>query len=222
MFFCLPDNPVKAKFLSKEQKAIARARSIRQVGQAESVRVNGLQWREIGERLLDLKVRSLYPYQGFGIGMLIIHKLWFTALMYFPCNVSFASLPVFLPTILEAMGFTSIDAQGLSAPPYFLAFLLGLVTTFIAGKTSQRGYTIFCLSMVGAAGYMMLAIGTSRGVRYAGVYLAAAGIFPSIGDISPWTLNNQGSDTRRGTSIAIIQSSRAMRSVAGDETLSYE
>ena len=124
--------------------------------------------------------------------------------MYFSCNVSFSSLPVFLPTILDEMGFSSVNAQGLSAPPYFLGFLVVLFSTWLADRTSQRGFTILVLSLVGAAGYIMLAVSTSTGVRYAGVYLAAAGIFPSIGNILPWVMNNQGSDTRRGTGIAMI------------------
>lgn len=136
--------------------------------------------------------------------VLIVAKPWITALMYFSCNVSFASLPVFLPTILAEMGFSKINAQGLSAPPYFLAGLLVILTTWIADKTSQRGAMIVFLSLVGATGYIMLATTTSVGSRYAGVYLAAAGIFPCIGNILPWVLNNQGSDTRRGTGIAIL------------------
>ncbi|KAL8678474.1 MAG: hypothetical protein Q9186_005178 [Xanthomendoza sp. 1 TL-2023] len=62
------------------------------------------------------------------------------------------------------------------------------------------------------------------GVRYFGVFLAAAGIFPTIANILPWVLSeqfslpiiarpidpislqdNQGSDTRRGTGIVILQ-----------------
>lgn len=124
--------------------------------------------------------------------------------MYFSCNVSFSSLPVFLPTILAAIGFSKVSAQGLTAPPYFLAFLVVLLTCWIADKTSQRGLMIFCLSIIGAVGYIMLATSTVTGVRYAGVFLAAAGIFPSIGNILPWVLNNQGSDTRRGVGIALL------------------
>lgn len=124
--------------------------------------------------------------------------------MYFSCNVSFASLPVFLPTILAAMGYSKVNAQGLSAPPYFLAFLIVLITCWFADKTAQRGYTIIFLSLLGATGYIMLAVSESTGVRYAGVFLAAAGIFPCIGNILPWVMNNQGSDTKRGTGIAII------------------
>ena len=124
--------------------------------------------------------------------------------MYFSCNVSFSSLPVFLPTILSEMGFSSIQAQGLSAPPYFLAFLLTIATTYIADRTQQRGLTIIVLSIIGAIGYILLAATSSTGPRYTGVFFAAAGIFPCIGNILPWVLNNQGSDTKRGTGIAIL------------------
>jgi retrograde regulation protein 2 len=146
--------------------------------------------------------------------------------MYFSCNVSFSSLPVFLPTILESMGFTSINAQGLTAPPYFASFLVTIATTWIADRLQQRGLMIAFLSLVGAVGYVLLATCTSVSVRYAGVFLAAIGVFPSIANILPWVLSefsssnfplatavvkltrtlsdNQGSDSRRGMGIVIL------------------
>jgi hypothetical protein len=124
--------------------------------------------------------------------------------MYFSCNVSFSSLPVFLPTILSEMGFSPINSQGLSAPPYFISFLLVVFTTWNADRTQQRGITIIIMSLIGATGYILLAATSATGPRYFGVYLAAAGIFPCIGNILPWVLNNQGSDTKRGTGIAIL------------------
>jgi hypothetical protein len=105
--------------------------------------------------------------------------------MYFSCNVSFSSLPVFLPTILSEMGFTPINSQGLSAPPYFIPFLLVILTTWLADRIQQHGLTIIIMSLVGATGYILLAATSATGPRYFGVYLAAAGIFPYIGNILP-------------------------------------
>jgi len=184
-WFLLPDSPEKARFLTEEEVQVAKARGIRQTGNEEAKRAHGIQWREVGDAFLDL-------------------KNWVTALMYFSCNVSFASLPVFLPTILAAMGYSDINAQGLSAPPYFLAFLTVILTTYIADRTSQRGYTVLLCSLVGATGYIMLACSSTVGVRYAGVFVAACGIFPAIGNILPWVLNNQGSESKRGTGVAIL------------------
>jgi cyanate permease len=109
--------------------------------------------------------------------------------MYFGANVSYASLPVYLPTILSAMGYSSINAQGLSAPPYFVAFLFALITTYIADKTQQRGWMLFSTSIVGGIGYIILATVTTVGVRYFAVFLAAAGVFSTIPNIIAWTLS---------------------------------
>ncbi|KAF2083777.1 MFS general substrate transporter [Saccharata proteae CBS 121410] len=182
-WFFLPDSPEKARFLNEEEKRVAKARGVRQTGGGE--RIGKIVWKDVAAALLDL-------------------KCWCTALMFFSCNVSFASLPVFLPTILAEMGFTSINAQGLSAPPYFISFLITILTSWIADKTQQRGLMVMGLSAIGGIGYIILATTESTGPRYTGVVLAAAGIFPAIANILPWVSNNQGSDTRRGVGFVIL------------------
>ena len=177
-YFFLPDTPDQARFLTEEERIVAKARGVRQVGGTK--RVGGIVWKEIGLALLDL-------------------KCWFTALMYFSCNVGFSSLPgklpftessmfskqsltrwaVFLPTILTDMGFNAIDSQGLTAPPFFCSFLVTIFSTWVADKTQQRGLTIMVLTTIGGIGYILLATVKTVGVRYFGTFLAASGIFPS-------------------------------------------
>lgn len=109
--------------------------------------------------------------------------------MYFSCNVSYSSLPVFLPTILLDMGFTAVNAQGLEAPPFFLAFLITILSTWVADRIGQRGLVIALLSTIGAVGYVIIAASDTVGVRYFGVFLAASGVFPAIGNILAWVLS---------------------------------
>jgi hypothetical protein len=61
-----------------------------------------------------------------------------------------------------------------------------------------------CCSLVGAIGYIMLATTQGTGPRYAGTFLAAAGIFPCIANLLPWQMNNQGNDTRRGIGLVML------------------
>lgn len=185
VFLFLPDSPDTAKFLTEEEIEVAKARAILQTGTEGKNRVGKIHFGEVLE--------------AFKSPQTLIQPL-----MYFSCNVSFASLPVFLPAILTSMGFTSIHAQGLTAPPYFLAFLVCILTTWIADRTRQRGLMVFGLSIMGGVGYILLATVKSVGVRYLGVFLAAAGVFPAIANILPWVLNNQGSDTKRGVGIAML------------------
>lgn len=190
VFYMLPDSVATADFLTEEEKALATARAVRAAGEehndaAEGLRVGHIDFNEV--------------WQTFQTP-----QAWVQALMYFSCNVAFASLPVFLPAILTGMGFTSINAQGLTAPPYFLAFLVCLFTTWLADRLQQRGLILCVLSLVGCSGYVLLATCKPVGVRYVGVFLAAAGVFPAIANILSWQLLNQRSDTKRGTGIAIM------------------
>lgn len=65
-WFFLPDSPEKARFLDADEKEVARARAIRQVGQEGITRVGGISFTEVGAALLDVKnwltaVSSEYP-----------------------------------------------------------------------------------------------------------------------------------------------------------------
>lgn len=50
----------------------------------------------------------------------------------------------------------------------------------------------------------MLAVGKKVAVRYAGTFLSASGVFPSIANILPWVTNNQGNDDRRGMAFVML------------------
>jgi cyanate permease len=116
--------------------------------------------------------------------------------MYFAANVSYSSLPAYLPTILKDMGYSSINAQGLSAPPYFVAFLCAIFTTWLADRAQQRGFVLVATSLVGGIGYIVLATVKTVAVRYFATFLAAAGVFATIPNILAWTLSES-----RGPSI---------------------
>lgn len=56
-YFTLPDSAEKASFLNDEEKTVARARGVRQVGEEEAHRVGHISFEDVGAALLDLKVR---------------------------------------------------------------------------------------------------------------------------------------------------------------------
>lgn len=62
-----------------------------------------------------------------------------------------------MPSVILGMGYSAIDAQGLTAPPFFLSFLITILSTWVADKTQQRGLTIMCLTFIGGIGYVLLA-----------------------------------------------------------------
>lgn len=54
-YFFLPDNPGKAKFLTEEEKVVAKARGVRQTGQGGDSHGGGLQLKDISLTLIDAK-----------------------------------------------------------------------------------------------------------------------------------------------------------------------
>ncbi|KAK0709676.1 major facilitator superfamily transporter [Lasiosphaeria miniovina] len=185
----LPKSPEEAFFLKAYQKKIAEQRTIMQCGKTGQHRMgwNNIKPKQIWKTMVDPQT--------------IVHGL-----MGFCCNVSFASLPVFLPTILTTMGFSKVASQGLTAPPYLFAFVVCILSTWFADKFKQRGYIIAALSLVGSLGYILLAtlpLDNTLG-RYASIFLAAAGVFSAIANILPWSLNNQPTDTARGAGMSIF------------------
>jgi len=82
-FYYLPDGPGTAKFLTRRQKKVAGLRlRIEKDAKQEFSQRSELNFREIFQTLLD-------------------PKLHITCICFFSVNVAFASLPPFLPTIIN-------------------------------------------------------------------------------------------------------------------------
>lgn len=106
------------------------------------------------------------------------------------------------------MGYTAIQAQGLSAPPFLVTFFVVLVTAYLSDRTQTRSPFIIFHAVLASSGYAVMAIAgayrASARWRYAGVYLATMGFFSAITLIITWTMNNQHSSTGRGTGLALL------------------
>ncbi|KAF2451336.1 MFS general substrate transporter [Karstenula rhodostoma CBS 690.94] len=136
-------------------------------------------------------------------------KCYLTAFMFFSANVAFASLPVFLPTILHEMGHTALTAQALTAPPYLFAFVVVLLTAYLSDRHHSRAWYIILHALLAAAGYATLALcglftANLPTLRYLSLFPATAGFFAAITIIITWTLNNQSSSSAKGTGVAIM------------------
>ena len=109
---------------------------------------------------------------------------------------------------MTRMHYSALTSQALSAPPYFVAFLVVLVTAFLSDRSQNRSYYVIFHAILGALGYLSIAIGgmlrADSKWRYAGVYPAAAGFFSAITLILTWTINNQNSNSKRGTGVVML------------------
>jgi MFS family permease len=109
---------------------------------------------------------------------------------------------------MSRMGYTALMSQALSAPPYLVAFVFVLLTAYLSDWYRSRSVFVCISALMGASGYLIIAIAGKRemsaGWRYAGVYPAAAGFFSAVTLLITWTLNNQESDSKKGTGLAVL------------------
>lgn len=131
-------------------------------------------------------------------------KTWVSAIIYMGADASLYAFSLFLPTIIHDLGFTAIRAQLLSVPPYVLAAIFTIVIGYIADRTRQRGLCNIFTSAIGIVGFVMLIAGNSAGVRYAGTFLGAFGIYPCIANTISWTSNNTEGVYKRGVTLGIV------------------
>jgi cyanate permease len=125
--------------------------------------------------------------------------------MFFLANMAYSTLPAFLPTILEAMGHSELQAEALSAPPMLLAFGVVLLTAHVSDRAQSRSPFVIAHAVLSASGYFVLALVKNPMVRYAAVYPAAVGFFSVVVLIIAWSVNNQPDEGRRGGGFALLQ-----------------
>lgn len=124
--------------------------------------------------------------------------------MYFGCNVCFASLPLFIPTIISEMGqWSKPQSNGLSAPPYVLCWIAIVGTAFISDRLNLRGPFVAGAALLASIGYIILGTTTGSGPRYFGLFLAVL-IFVSVSQILTWVGNTHATDSKRAAGLAIL------------------
>lgn len=120
-------------------------------------------------------------------------------------------MPVFLPTVLRAMGHDALSAQALAAPPYLAAFVVVLATAAASDAMRARAPLLIAHALASAAGYAVLAaaeggeLDPGSWVRYLAVYPAAAGFFSVVVLTIAWSVNSQRGGARRGAGFALLQ-----------------
>ncbi|KAI0965666.1 major facilitator superfamily domain-containing protein [Xylaria arbuscula] len=201
----IPDSPETASYLSPRERKIARLRLRHEKAQQHShERSSSPGHTEPKQPSSGLKAKEV-------LAAFKDPKAWVTAFMFFFANMAYSTLPAFLPTILQEMGHSKLQAEALTVPPNLLAFGIVLVTAHVSDRVQSRSPYIVAHALLSASGYLVLALaGSGSGmitpaIRYAAVYPAAIGFFSVVVLIIAWSVNNQPGEGRRGGGFALLQ-----------------
>ncbi|PSN71342.1 bodown198 [Corynespora cassiicola Philippines] len=131
-------------------------------------------------------------------------KTWAFAVQYMGCLCPLYSFSLFLPTILLGLGYRGTRAQLMSVPPYAAAAALTVLVGWFADRTKWRGYCNMFVSLLGCIGFAMLLGTTDPNVQYAGTFLGAMGIYPTVSNTLSWASNNVEGVYKRGVMVGVV------------------
>ncbi|KAF2102606.1 retrograde regulation protein 2 [Rhizodiscina lignyota] len=166
----LPDYPSRARWLNEEDKQFANDRL--QVDGGGFTKRHASK-HEIKETLIGWRMLAHY----------------FT---YTVDCIPLGSFTFYIPTMVAGLGYTSLEAQLLTIPPWVCGYLTALTISFIADRYNARGYMVFASGILGGTGWLIEGILPAHAftARYGCLILAACGAFPASAPLTAWVTCN--------------------------------
>ncbi|KAF5348886.1 hypothetical protein D9756_009799 [Leucocoprinus leucothites] len=198
ILFFLPSFPFSAPFLSPRERAIAQAR------------LNG-----------DHKPQShggMTGWQGFK-AIIAEPNAWLFMTIYASFNVGVATVSYFLPTLIKGLGFSSINAQGLTVAPYVVGWFMVYLQSWHSDYTKDRGYHIMFSATLSLIGYIILATSAEKsvGAAYFALFLVVGGNYSLFPLVMSWAANTFSPTSKRGVGTAFIVSISNCVSIASPQ-----
>ncbi|EJC98223.1 MFS general substrate transporter [Fomitiporia mediterranea MF3/22] len=194
--FALPDRPEMTHFFTEDERRLAMERRTRSIS------------GDVGFTVNKSHIRAGFKDWRVYIG----------GVVFFGINCSFASISAFLPTIIKTFGFTNALAQLLTVPPYAVAAIVMILTSYTSDRIQNRGLLMSVANAVCAIGYLILLVErTNQHVRYFAVFCITSGVFAAIGLIIAWYAHNLGSETKRATGIPLFMAIGQCGSILGSQ-----
>ncbi|KAG8820813.1 hypothetical protein FRC17_010005 [Serendipita sp. 399] len=132
-------------------------------------------------------------------------KCWMMTFIYMGIIIPVYAFSLFIPTIINELGYKASTAQLLSTTPYIAGCFFTVLVGIYSDKLKRRGPFVLACATVAIVGYSIL-YATPRGrpgVSYAGTVISACGTFPSIAVVLAWAGGNAGGDVKRGVALAL-------------------
>ena len=201
-WFWIPDAPGTARWLNARERKIATLRMRTEASAINPSEKGGVHASNVPRHKRKFKWDEVF-------NTLKDPKVYLTAGMFFCCNVAFSSMPVFLPSIVNGMGYSKLASQGLSAPPFLFAFFIVIPTAFVSDRIKSRSIPMVFHGLLAMSGYLLATVGgifhSGPILRYFATFPICAGFFSAVTIVITWTINNQASDEGKGTGMAILQ-----------------
>lgn len=195
-FFVVLDTPDRATFLGKDEKLfLLRRLEADQFGEED----DELTEAEKARIHVEMPKSQIFK-QVFSDWHIYAHIL-----VFYGISCPLYSISLCLPSIVQELGYSSTQANFLTVPIYITACILSLATAYISDRTGKRALFI-CISYTTMfTGFLIAALRPAHlpGLAYAGVFIAACGIYPAFPGMITWCSNNLAPSGKRAIAMAL-------------------
>jgi len=182
-FFLIPSTPQELKFLSSDQKGLLIRRLARDKP-SSNITFDHFSFKEVLRSAKSPHVCLVF-------------------VIFYMTGTLLYGQALFLPSIVDELGFSSNKTQLLSVGPFAVGFFVTLAGAVFSDRMQSRAIptaVITCLAVAGLAIYLST---EGKFTRYGSLFLTVPGVYASIPCISAWMSNNSEPHYRRATSIAL-------------------
>lgn len=176
-YFLLPDFPEEVKWLNNEERAYVTARLHADQGASGAERKTTL-----------TDVKNIFKD----------YKIILGGFMYFGLIVPAYGYAYFAPGIIRTYGYSPIQTQLHSVPPWVVAFGFSMCIAVISDRMRHRAaFAIFAICIAIAGFAILITVHDNTKVQYAGLFLVAMGAYTAMPIIVCWFNMNLGGHHRR-------------------------
>lgn len=178
-YWCIPDFPEETKWLNENERAFIKAKLEADTGE--------------NHRHGKTSLKGVFKILG-------DWKIQLGGLMYFGLIVPAYGYAYFSPQIVRNLGYSPIETQLRSVPPWACAFALAMLTATCSDWLRHRYLFTLIPMCISLAGFVTLfQINGPRQImtQYASLFLCAMGTYSAMPIIICWYACNLGSHARR-------------------------
>ncbi|KAI9497316.1 major facilitator superfamily domain-containing protein [Zychaea mexicana] len=197
-FFQIPDKPETAKFLKEEERELEIKRLKIDQGAAHD---HSWSWSQVRTVLTDWKA-------------------YYFAVLYCLTGISGSGVKLALPSIIDGMGDWQPDvSQALTTPPYVLACVFILVSSYYSDRVFERAYFLLLANAIAVVAFFMIMFIPNQHVwpRYIGTCILVASTRMDNSIRSAWYTSNFSGLTRRAVASGVIYTIHAIGNALGGQ-----
>ncbi|EST09653.1 Major facilitator superfamily [Kalmanozyma brasiliensis GHG001] len=192
-YWIVPHYPQKSRSFSDREKSIIAARM---QADRDGLDEESFSWDGVKQAFTD-------PY------------VYLYGLLFHGFAFALYTISLFMPTIIADLGYTAANAQLLTVPPYFLAFIFTMTIAHISFVVNRRLVFIIGCACLAIVGYIVQIASPTVAGRYVAIFIATPGVYAGNALLLSLPSENVSGQTKRATALAMQIGFGNMGSIVG-------